>query len=461
MEQVARIRFPAPSETRKPQNLPYASLGSLFKGREEAMRGLAESLQSQHHAAAVVARQAIHGLGGIGKTRLAIEYAWENRQRYSALLFVPANTAEDLRRSLVSLCDPLVLNLPEQTALEEESRGAAAIRWLEQHPGWLLIFDNVDTEQAAGEVEKLLPALQRGHVLITSRLSEWGEGVDPMRLDVLDAEVSAAFLLERTAGKRRVAETDEADAAALAEELDGLALALEQAGAFVRRMRCSLGDYLTRWRSREEAVRGWCDWRQVKYEKSVAVTWETTVEQLPADARALLRLLSWLAPELVPVELLHGEKAPALFSEAVTRLDPDRASADVEAALASLAGYSMVQWDLEGDGQRFSVHRVVQEITRWRVPEEERASWIERALRLVDAHVLEHEPWDVRSWPVWEPLRPHALALVEHADAAGIREPTSLGDESRAGCPRHSSCGAAFQAVILSAPRGRRPCLSF
>ena len=138
----------------KPCNLPYESLGSLFKGRDGFMEALHEHLQQNRgQATAVVAKQAIHGLGGVGKTRLAVEYAWRFAADYCALLFVNAGSGEALNRNLAALCGPKLLNLPEQEAAEEEIRTAAALRWFAGHSGWLLILDNADTPAAAEAVE--------------------------------------------------------------------------------------------------------------------------------------------------------------------------------------------------------------------------------------------------------------------------------------------------------------------
>jgi hypothetical protein len=98
----------------------------------------------------------------VGKTRLAIEYAWRHASDYTALLFVSARSPVDLLATLAKLCNPLVLNLPEWNQPEEIIRLAAVFRWLGQNPGWLLILDNADTPEAAAEVEKTLPQLQGG-----------------------------------------------------------------------------------------------------------------------------------------------------------------------------------------------------------------------------------------------------------------------------------------------------------
>ena len=131
--------------TRKPVLLPDPSLGDLFKGRDGFLEQLRESLERvAGHATAIVAK-AVHGLGGVGKTRLAVEYAWRRKDDYTALLFVAAETPQLLNQNLAALTGPAGLDLPEHDVPDENVQSAAALRWLTEHPGWLLILDNVDT----------------------------------------------------------------------------------------------------------------------------------------------------------------------------------------------------------------------------------------------------------------------------------------------------------------------------
>src|SRR5262249_7055309 len=144
--------------------------------------------------------------------------------------------------------------------------------------------------------------LRSGHVLITSRIGNWGAGVEPLELNVLAPADAAAFLLERTPHRRQAAD-DAARAAAIARELDGLALALDQAGAYIDKLRLSLAEYLQRWAAKRPEVLSWHDQRLMQYPASVAVTWETTFAQLAGPERRLLDILSWLAPEPIPLFL--------------------------------------------------------------------------------------------------------------------------------------------------------------
>ena len=127
-----------------------------------------------------------------------------------------ARSPADFRSNLAAFCNARILNLPEQNKAEEAAGLAAVCRWLNEHTGWLLILDGADTREAAGEVEKTLPKLQGGYVIITSRIVDWSLGVQAVELDVLAEEDVAAFLLERTEPRRKKAPTDAEDAIVLA-----------------------------------------------------------------------------------------------------------------------------------------------------------------------------------------------------------------------------------------------------
>jgi len=300
-----------PSPAAKPMNLPYPSLGTLFKGREGLLADIRAGFEGKQPAQAqvIVARHAIHGLGGIGKTRAAVEYAWRHAADYRALLFLTAQSPQDLHTKLAALCD--LLGLAEGVT-EEDARVQGALGWLADpaNQPWLLIADNVDIPEAAEAVDRTLANLTGGHLLITGRLSEWPGNVRALPVNVLDPEPARDFLLERTAGKRRTAADDPAQAAALAEELGYLALALEQAAAFIRRRALSFAEYLRLWREAGQRVREWYDPRTMQYGRSLATTWQTSIEELPPPARAMLDLLAWLSPEPLPRFLFDHVAAP-------------------------------------------------------------------------------------------------------------------------------------------------------
>lgn len=418
MERLVRdIDFPTlpPQRPRKPRVLPYPALGPLFTGREEELAALHEQLTARGGPAALVPAQTIHGLGGIGKTRLAVEYAWAFADSYRALLFVSAETPELLAMNMSRLARPEALALCDPDEADEQRQREAVLRWLESESGWLLILDNADSADAAAAVRALLPRLAGGRVIITSRLSDWSDGVRTLALGVLSEAASVSYLMRKCMTRRE--EPDDAEtAAALARDLDGLALALEQAGAFINQQGLSFREYRERWQREDAAVRAWFDEDLMRYPRSVATTWETSFAELRDDARALLRLLCWLSTEPAPRGLFRTQAAADLVC---ARLAVPRVK--LLPALKELGDYSLIR--LSGD-DAVQIHRLVQEVTRAKMPAtEERHASIEDCLGVVNAFATgnPHEPC---TWAVWEPLRPHVLAVADWAEEAGLAEPT-------------------------------------
>jgi tetratricopeptide (TPR) repeat protein len=393
----------------KPVVLPYPSLGGLFKGRDEFLRRLRESLiaggQGYVSHAAIVS-QAVYGLGGIGKTRAAVEYAHAYSGDYSAIFLVVAETAEALHRNLAALAERL--GLPEAQATEEARRVAGVSAWLNANPGWLLILDNLDSREALQAATALTAPLKGGHVLITSRLGNFPPAVRRLPLDVLEIDDAAAFLIERTEGGRRKAADDDVAARELATALGGLALALEHAGAYIESRREILRAYLALWRDGNEAVMAWCDPAVSNYERTTAATVQLSVEKLTPQGRALLERIAFLAPEPIPESLLDVAI-------------PGVAADELKAALADLAAYSLATRN--DDPPSFAVHRLVQELICRSLATElsiqrraEALNWVNKAFT--------GDPEDEWLWLALDPLAPHVLVVAQHANQAGIAEPT-------------------------------------
>ena len=132
---------------RQPHKLPFVSLGPLFVGRDKVLDDLRAALVASQGVA--VAARVLHGLGGVGKTRLAIEYAWRYEADYSALLFVRADDPATLDANIAALASGEVLDLAEKEIRRRTPRRSmAALRWLRLHPTSLMILDNVDDEKA-------------------------------------------------------------------------------------------------------------------------------------------------------------------------------------------------------------------------------------------------------------------------------------------------------------------------
>ncbi|HEY0556983.1 MAG TPA: TIR domain-containing protein, partial [Thermoanaerobaculia bacterium] len=256
-------------------NLPFPSLGDLLKGRDDELRKLQEG-----NATAITQAETLYGLGGIGKTRLAIEHAWRSGDRYDTAFFVVAESPEALQSGLANLARPYLLNLPEYKAAAQEESVAAVLRWLREHDRWLLILDNVDTKDAEQAVVKIIPSLSAGRVLITSRIKDWPASIPRQQIETLSLDEAQRFLLERTAADRSKSDNDPKQALRLTEELGGLPLALEQVGAYISHHQMTLSKYLEEWEQERDRVLNWYDGSVMQYPSPVAVTWQKTFQQL-------------------------------------------------------------------------------------------------------------------------------------------------------------------------------------
>jgi len=403
----------AAQPTRQPRNLPFASLGPLFMGRDKALDDLRAALAAGKEAAVV--GRALHGLGGVGKTRLAIEYALRHEAKYSALLFLRADDRATLDANLAALSGVDILDLPEKEAPQDAVKIEAALRWLDAHPTWLMILDNVDDEKAVAAVGSRMARLKGGHVIVTARASNFPASLRKLELDVLDEDAATEFLLERTRDDRARGGDDQERAREIARELGGLALGLEQAGAYIATERIGFARYLNLWRDCRQKVLDWFDPTLMSYNHDVglAATWATSANRLSPQSRRLLDRLAMLAPDPIPDSLID------------VAVPGEAADYDALEARAGLYAYSLIARATGEDGSAkgFVIHRLVQDFARRAMTEERRGEALREALGWVNGAFV-GAPDDVRSWPVLDPLAPHALAVARRADEAGIAEPT-------------------------------------
>src|SRR2546421_10926403 len=170
--------------------VPYRR-NPFFTGREALLTYLHEQL-NKNKTTALTQAQAINGLGGIGKTQTALEYAYRYRHEYRFVLWVRAATLDTLIADFLTIAD--LLQLPEKDEQDQTIAVAAVKHWLTEHQGWLLILDNADDLSASRES---LPTAGNGHILITTRAQALGSIAQSITVDKMDREEGTLFLLRR------------------------------------------------------------------------------------------------------------------------------------------------------------------------------------------------------------------------------------------------------------------------
>src|SRR5947209_454198 len=304
---------PAPHETppvsespARIWNIPYAR-NLYFTGREEVLQHLYDTLLS-NGTAALTQPQAISGLGGLGKTQTAVEYAYRHRDFYSIVLWVRADAYEMLVSDFVTLAS--LLHMPEKDE-EDQTRVVRAIkRYLESTGQWLLILDNVEDLEMASA---FIPLGGRGHTLLTTRTPATGTIAQGIEIEKMEPAVGAWFLLRRAkllahdAPLEKASVADQARAKDIVEVMDGLPLALDQAGAYIEETACSLSDYLTLFRTRRTALLKRRGRLVANHAEPVATTWSLSFEKVEHSNPAagdLLRLCAFLHPDAIPEALI-------------------------------------------------------------------------------------------------------------------------------------------------------------
>ncbi|WP_262702926.1 MULTISPECIES: FxSxx-COOH system tetratricopeptide repeat protein [Streptomyces] len=379
-------------------NLPRP-VSHRFVGREEETANLKRALHPGNAPAATqVVTQTVSGLGGIGKSSLALHYAHSHLREYTAVWWINAETSETITVSLAQLTARLTAGIDAST-IASDVLAEWALGWLETHPGWLLVFDN------ATDPHHLAPYLARltgGSHLVTSRLTHGWDALadEPLHLDVLGLEAAAGLLCHLTSRNDAAEHTA---AAGLAAELGCLPLALEQAGTYVRRTRSTLSGYLERFRAqtaRMLATPGNGD----PHSTTIARTWRVTIDTIAGRdplAVRLLQIMAWLAPNEIPRDLLDG------------LADEPGAEAD---ALALLADFSMITLTETAA----ATHRLVQAVARTPDPDDphrtEGAITEARATStsLLMAALPQDPETNPTGWPRWRDLLPHIETHLTH-----------------------------------------------
>jgi tetratricopeptide (TPR) repeat protein len=390
----------------KIENLPFQR-NPFFTGRETYLERLDQHFKENGNTA-LTQPISISGLGGIGKTQLALEYAHRNHPHvYRAVFWANAANKAALEASYLSLAQ--LLNLPEKDKSAVDLIIQAMKVWLKEHTNWLLILDNVDDVQLA---RSFLPATYSGHVLLTTRSPIIGNIAMQIEMEAMDPKEGLPFLLLRSALLKDKTKLDALAfairnaAEQLVKLLGGHPLALDQAGAYIEETRKSCIDYMQLYHEERRFFLSRRGSLEGEHPEAVFVTFEISLKkacELYPVAADVLQMCAFLEPDAIPEELFHQEHGLKL----------DVISFDE--AIAALRRYSLIKRD--GQEKMLVIHRLVQAVLIDSMSTETIRQWKERIIQALNKafpHVTFEE------WTSCRRLLPHVLICTTWKEQEAI-----------------------------------------
>ncbi|WP_152991426.1 FxSxx-COOH system tetratricopeptide repeat protein [Frankia sp. R43] len=380
-----------------PRQLPSISnmppRNAFFTGRMEMLAQIHRKL-TQGGRGVTVGVVPLFGIGGVGKTQIAVEYAHLYAANYSILWWVDAASSDLVTTSLVSLAGALGIPTEGPVLVVVEQLWMA----LQARSDWLMIFDNIDEAQVLSE----LRPPSSGNLLVTSRRSAVGRVADLIEVGEFDREESLALL------RRRCPSLTAEEADAVATAVGDLPLAVEQASCFLGESGLPAVDYL-RLLKRQPQTSGFDEPTLQRHPglSDVVINGRSRVESLSAAAAELIDCVAFLAPEplfLAPAETTYKEKGKSV------QIGDAAATVRVVQILTGLGLARRV-------GAALQVHRLVQALLRARMTTGQRVSSYQKAQKLI-ATARPGDPKDPGTWSSYAAVTPHVQALSENHDSA-------------------------------------------
>ncbi len=364
-----------------------------FTGRNSVLERLRDQLA--HSPMSVVLPVALHGLGGVGKTQVALEYAHRFKADYDLVWWVDAEQPDQINRSLAELAARLGIRVGESyTDAAREAR--ELLRTGKPYQRWLLIFDNADDPN---DLREYLPTGGGlGHILITSRNQTWTTVADPLEIDVFVRTESIEHLV------RRVPTLESQGAQQLAEVLGDLPLAVELAAAWLADTGAPVGQYVDLLQ-RESTTKVLSLSQASGYPRNLEATWKISLDRLGERSKAavyLLKLCSYFAPE-ISVELIYRPQT----IEALVPLDRSlRVPLMLGRVTQEISRLALAKVDLQGSS--IQIHRLVQSYLRDQMDPDEQNDIVHRVHRiLASARPTRGDTDDPRNWPAYQVIWPH------------------------------------------------------
>jgi MinD-like ATPase involved in chromosome partitioning or flagellar assembly len=386
---------PGSPEPRWPRTIPpvwnVPTRNAAFTGRNAVLEELRDQLTGTSKA--VVLPQALYGLGGVGKTQVALEYAHRYMANYDVVWWISAEQRDMVNPALAALAGRLGIRVGDSVT-EAAQAAREALRRGAPYPHWLLIFDNADDPQ---QLEPFFPG-GPGHVLITSRNPTWSRVADPLEIDVFTRRESVEHL------QRRVPKLTDEDAEMVAEALGDLPLAIEQAGAWLEETGTPAGAYVDQLSRQPASVLELN--KPTDYPEPVALTWRVSFDRLrehsPAAAR-LLELCAFFAPEPTSLSLLYSDEMIGTLVALDERL---REKIVLGQLIREITRFALAKVD-QGNNS-IQVHRLIQAVIRAQLTEQQQDDAFHEVHRiLVGARPRQGDTDDPENWPRYDLIWPH------------------------------------------------------
>jgi Tetratricopeptide repeat/NB-ARC domain len=361
-----------------------------FTGREELLVLLADHMKPD--ATTAVVPHAMHGMGGVGKTQLAVEYTWLHSGDYDVVWWVAADQPELINSSMAALASHLGLQIKGSGIEQQAATALDALRRGVPFSRWLLVFDNAKDQESLGP---FLPG-GPGHTLITSRNPDWSGSAATVPVDVFTRPESIQFL------SRRVRSISPDDADRLANALGDLPLVLEHAVALQVQTGISVPEYLQLLGEKVSVLLQ--EARPSGYPVPVTAAWQVSIEQLREQFLAsveLLRCLSFFGPQPVPREVLRA--GGGLVSPLGRTLGD---LMQFSKAIKGLSRYSLAKVDVEN--RTLQVHPVVQALVRDSLSTQDQERF-RGDVHDILAAATPRNPDDSSAMPRFQELLPHVL----------------------------------------------------
>jgi tetratricopeptide (TPR) repeat protein len=372
-------------------NVPPQNLN--FTGRAEPLEWLDERLTAGGTTAILPA--ALHGLGGIGKSQIAVEYIYRHLHDYDIVWWIQANHPAQIRAGLTELAQRLRLpgGSEANTAVPSVRE---ALRVGRPFRRWLLVFDSAEDPEM---VRPFFPTNGPGKILITSKNPAWARISSPLEVAVFTREESKELL------QRRGPEIDGGEADRLAEKLGDLPLAIEQAAAWRAETGMQVDEYLRLFD--EKAAEILDTSAPADYEVSVAAAWNVSFDELrtrnPA-AHQLLQVCAFFAPEPISRSLFAGVRGVSISPELDAAL---RDPMQLGRTIRDINRYGLAKID---HGQNtLQLHRLVQLALSNRMTAQ-RLEKMRHGAHLLLANLDPNDPVPSKQWPLYQDLLPHAYA---------------------------------------------------